>query len=84
MPRMPANELRAMRRKYAAYMRDWKGRTRTFYTPCCGEEIVTPAPTSKHETWDSLTTCLHCGQLFMKVVTYDEARGLELSEGGVH
>jgi hypothetical protein len=39
------------------------------YSPPCGcPPIETPAPKDERETWDSLTTCVHCGALFMKIV----------------
>ena len=72
---MKTESLAKLRAKHNAYMFQWKAsgrRTLAYTAPCCGATIETTAP-PKGETWDSLATCPHCGELHFKVVTFDRA-----------
>lgn len=65
---------KALREVHAAYIAKAKARGDRVlsYSPPCGcPEIETLAPKDPRQTWDSLTTCIHCGALSMKIVTHD-------------
>lgn len=60
-----------LKQKHEAFITKIKadgGKTLEFKAPCCGAEIEDRAA-PKGETWDTLTTCPHCGELFIKVTT---------------
>lgn len=72
--------------KHIAYVARWKvggKRTHKLTMPCCGESLEVPAPDKPGgKQWDSLMTCPHCGELFIKIVTYAgaEARAINWEE----
>lgn len=69
--------MQTLKQKHEAYIAKIKagrGKTLTFKAPCCGAEIEDRAAL-KGETWDTLTTCPHCGELFMKVATSTKITG---------
>ena len=71
-----AHNLAALFDAHRAHMARYKGHRHTLSTPCCGNALVVKAPTDPGDQWDSLMTCPHCGELFMKVATSTSARGL--------
>jgi hypothetical protein len=74
---MTARKLSTLRRQHDAYIAGViakGGHVLTFDTPCCDEPMTTTAPRTS-ETWDSLTTCPHCGEMFMKIVSRTDAVG---------
>jgi hypothetical protein len=62
------------------YLNGWKEggkRTRTLVTPCCHKDLEVPAPPEDDgQRWDSVMVCPHCGEMFVKVVTFGYAEGL--------
>lgn len=42
----------------------------SYTTPCCKATLETRMPSSGK--WDALTTCPHCGDMFMKITTPTE------------
>lgn len=74
---MNARQLAALRRKHDAHIDHVRARGGRVLMleqlPCCGTSMDVHVPASKHETWDSLTTCPNCGELFFKVVTRNKA-----------
>jgi hypothetical protein len=71
---MNRRSLRALAAAHAAHIdraRAHGGRVLTYAPPCGCPSTETPAPKDRRQTWDSLTTCVHCGALSMKIVTHD-------------
>lgn len=69
--------------RHLDYMARYKGHRQPLVTPCCQFDLVVSAPTDAGDQWDSLVECPNCGEMFMKVVTSTEARGL-LLQGAAH
>ena len=67
--------LERLRADHAAFMAGWKGNRQTLITPCCSRDLEVEAPTALGESWDSLMTCPHCGEMFFMVAFVDVARG---------
>lgn len=59
-------ELLKSHKDYLDRCRTGGARVLAFRTPCCGVTMETVVP-KNGETWDSLTTCPYCGDLFMKI-----------------
>lgn len=45
-----------------------------YATPCCGTIHHTPHPAEGERQWDSLSVCMGCGTMFMKIVTHDKVQ----------
>ena len=64
---------------HTAYVERWKAsgkRTLVLKTPCCSADLEVPSQDREGDRqWDSLMTCPHCGELFMKIVTFAHAEG---------
>lgn len=71
-------KLADLRRAHAAYIAKIKAakkRVLVFVSPCCGNNIETPAAPAGAR-WDSLAICPHCGSLFALITTRARAQGL--------
>lgn len=49
----------------------------SFKAPCCGKDIETPAAPAG-QSWSTLATCQHCGELYKKFTDGEHAFGLTL------
>lgn len=70
--------MKTLKQKHEEYISSVKAsgaKTLTYPAPCCGGQIEDRAANTG-ETWDSLRTCPHCGELFMKVSTDVEITGV--------
>jgi len=47
----------------------------TYQTPCCSKALECRAGVSG-EVWDTLTTCVHCGALHVRITTAEGATGV--------
>lgn len=65
--------LKARHDAYIARVKMNRGRVLTFTTPCCVQEMETQVPKTD-ETWDTISTCVHCGRIFWKVVSRHEVK----------
>ena len=69
--------MKTLKQKHEEYIAKVKadgGKTLTFKAPCCGQEIEDLAG-REGQTWDTLTSCPHCGAMFMKITTATEIVG---------
>lgn len=73
--------LKQRHEEYIARLKAKGRKTLTFVAPCCGETIEDIAA-GEGETWDTLSTCPHCGALYMKVTTSAEIVGMIPDENG--
>lgn len=61
--------------EYIARAKSNGARTMTYTTPCCKQSTEDRVPDDDSQ-WDSLCTCVHCGELYMKIATGDSIKGL--------
>jgi hypothetical protein len=72
-------DLETLTQQHEAYIEKCRARgdhLLSYTAPCCGGVIETRAPAPGERQWDTLATCVHCGEMHMKVVTHTEAKGL--------
>lgn len=75
----PRKNLEEIRRRHEVYIAEHKasgGVTQIYRCPFCALPIETASPKTKHDMWDTMTTCPWCDGLHFKRVyfTYVEAR----------
>lgn len=61
--------------EYIARVKASGGRILKYRPPCGCPHIETEAPKDR-QIWDSLSTCVWCGDLHMKVVLFDRATAM--------
>ena len=75
----PRRDLEDIRRRYEEYIAAHKasgGVTQVYRCPFCAKRIETASPATKHDMWDTMTSCPWCDGLHYKRVyfTHVEAR----------
>jgi hypothetical protein len=72
-------KLKQEHEQYIALLRAAGDPITTYQTPCCGKAVECRAGVSG-EVWDTLTTCVHCGALHVRVTGPDGVTGVVPSE----
>ena len=68
-------QLEVQREKYMVWLsrQQAAGKPLAGYaTPCCSTLHHTPYPAPGERAWDTLFTCMGCGEMFMKIVHSDK------------
>lgn len=69
------------RQQYLRHLQQLRAEGRrliAFACPCCGQSIETGAAVPG-ESWDTLTDCPHCGEVFLMITEGNSARGVSPS-----
>lgn len=68
--------------KYMAKVRASGGTVVAYQTPCCKKELESQVP-KDDATWDTLSTCPYCGELYMKITSRNGVATYTLPDDGL-